>query len=129
MTTTAVAGSQILWKFAATAYTSQVTGGSLSTEINIARTKVLDGAAYPKVDASSSASVSLLFDDEAASYGALNTAAIAGTGTAVEWTIGDSKFTGTMYITSLSVDFAADGVTSASCSMIGELFTLADVTP
>lgn len=127
MAVTSVTGSQITWKFGATAYTSQVTGGSLSSEINIERTKTLGDAAYPKVDASSSADVSLLFDDEAAAYGALNTAAIAGTGTSVEWVIGDAKFTGTMFITSLSVDFSADGVTSAAVSMIGELFTLADV--
>jgi len=126
MAVTTVVGSQITWKFGASAYSSQVTGGTLTTSPVISRTKTLSDVAYPKTDASASASVSLLFDDEAAAYGALNTAAIAGTGTSVEWVIGDAKFTGTMYIEELSVDFSAEGVTTASVSMIGELTTLAD---
>ena len=64
-------------------------------------------------------------DDESGLLGDLNTAAIAGTGLTIALVIGDTKWTGTMYVTDLGPSFSADGLTTSSASMIGTL-TLAD---
>lgn len=125
MAVISVAGSACTFKVGATAYSAQVTGGSLSVTPNIARTKTLSDTAYPIVDLEHSLSIDYLYDAEDGLVGALNTAAIAGTGLTIELIVGDSKWSGTMYVTDLGPSFSADGVTTGSCSMIGTL-ALAD---
>ncbi len=127
MPATSVVGSQITFKFATVDYSAQVTGGSVNDTFTVPRIRTLSSVARPKTDAFSAADVNLLFDDEAAAYGALRTAAAAGTGTAVEWAMADAKLTGTMYIESINIDYDAESETRLSVSMSGELTTVADM--
>lgn len=125
MPVVSVAGSACTFKIGATAYSAQVTGGTVTVSPNIARTKTLSDTAYPLVDLVHEASIEFLYDEETGLAGAINTAAIAGTGLSLEIVIGDSKFSGTMYVTDLSPSYSADGVTTSSASFIGTL-ALAD---
>ena len=125
MAVVTVAGSACTFKIGATPYSAQITGGSINVTPSIARTKTLTDTAYPLTDLEHSASIDYLYDGEDALVGALNTAAIAGTGLTVEWLIGDTKWSGTMYVTDLGPSFSADGVTTGSVSLIGSL-ALAD---
>lgn len=127
MAASVVVGSQITFKFGATDYSAQVTGGSVNDTFTVPRIKTLSDVARPKTDQFTTAEVNLLFDDEAGAYGALRTAAAAGTGTAVEWVMADTKQTGTMYIESINIDYDAEAETRLSVSMSGELTTVADV--
>lgn len=125
MAVVSVAGSACDFKIASTSYSAQVTAGTVTVTPNIARTKTLSDTAYPLVDLTHEATIEFLYDEETGLAGALNTAAIAGTGLTLTIVIGDSKFSGTMYVTDLSPSYSADGVTTTSASFVGAL-TLAD---
>jgi hypothetical protein len=125
MAVISVAGSAITFTVGATARSAQVTGGSVSVTPSIARTKTLTDTAYPLTDLEHSLSIDFVYDDETGLLGDLNTAAIAGTGLTIALVIGDTKWTGTMYVTDLGPSFSADGLTTSSASMIGTL-ALAD---
>lgn len=125
MAVVSVAGSACNFKIGATSYAAQVTGGNVTVTPNIARTKTLSDTAYPLVDLVHEATIEFVYDEETGLTGAINTAAIAGTGLSLEIVIGDSKFSGTMYVTDLGASYTADGITTANASFIGSL-TLAD---
>lgn len=125
MAVVTVAGSACDFKISSTSYSAQVTAGTVTVSPNIARTKTLSDTAYPLVDLVHEASLEFVYDEETGLAGALNTAAIAGTGLSLTIVIGDSKFSGTMYVTDLSPSYSADGLTTSSASFIGTL-SLAD---
>lgn len=125
MAVVSVAGSACTFKIGATAYSAQVTAGTITVSPNIARTKTLSDTAYPLTDLVHEASVEFVYDEETGLAGAINTAAIAGTGLSLEIVIGDSKFSGTMYVTDLGASYSADGLTTSNASFIGTL-ALAD---
>lgn len=118
-------GSSCDFKIASTSYSAQVTSGSVTTTPNIARTKTLSDTAYPKVDLVHEANIEFFYDEETGLAGALDTAAVAGTGLTLTIVIGDSKFSGTMYVTSLEHSYSADGAVTSTASFTGSL-TLAD---
>ncbi len=120
-----VVGSACDFKISSTSYAAQVTSGTVTTTPNIARTKTLTDTAYPKVDLVHEADLEFLYDEETGLAGALDVAAIAGTGLSLVIVIGDSKFSGTMYVTNLSHSYSGDGMATTSASFIGSL-TLAD---
>jgi hypothetical protein len=121
MAVTTVVGSACDFKIASTSYAAQVTSGTVTTSPNIARTKTLTDTAYPKVDLVHEADLEFMYDEETGLAGALDVAAIAGTGLALTVKIGDSQFTGTMYVTSLAHTYSGDGVATTSASFIGTL--------
>ena len=125
MAVVSVAGSACNFKIGATSYSAQVTAGTVTVTPNIARTKTLSDTAYPLVDLTHEASIEFLYDEETGLTGAINTAAIAGTGLTLEIVIGDSKFSGTMYVTDMSASYSADGLTTSSATFLGTL-ALAD---
>lgn len=125
MAVVSVVGSACDFKIVSTSYAAQVTSGTVTTTPNIARTKTLTDTAYPKVDLVHEADLEFVYDEETGLAGALDTAAIAGTGLALTVVIGDSKFSGTMYVTALSHTYSGDGMATSSASFIGSL-TLAD---
>lgn len=126
MAVTTVTGASFTVKFGATAYTSQITDGTIVQTPTIQRIKTLGDVAFPQTDKESSATLNFLVDDETGLYGALNTASLTGASLSVEIVGGDIKWSGTMYVNGdLSVSYAADGVATGSCSLIGSL-TVAD---
>jgi len=126
MAVMSITGSQFIVKVGTTAYSEQVTDGTVTHTPTISRTKTLGGVAYPITDQVWTVKISYLYDEEAGFHGALNTGAIAGTGLTVEIDSADAKWTGTMYVTSTEVKFAADGVATGTAELIGSL-TLADL--
>jgi len=125
MAVVSVVGSQCDFKISSTSYSAQVTAGTVTVSPNIARTKTLSDTAYPKTDLVHEASLEFIYDEETGLAGALDTAAIAGTGLSLVIVIGDSKFSGTMYVTDLAHSYSADGMATTSATFIGSL-TLAD---
>ncbi len=125
MPVVSVAGSQFTVTIGATAYSAQITGGTITTTSTITRTKTLSDVAYPQTDLMYEAALDYLYDEETGLYGAINTAMQTGTGLTVAIVGGDAKWTGTMYATGNEVKFAADGIAEASVSLTGSL-TLAD---
>lgn len=126
MAVTTVTGASFTVTIGATAYTSQITDGTIVQTPTISRIKTLGDVAYPQTDKESSASLNFLLDDETGLYGALNTASLTGASLSVSIVGGDIKWTGTMYVNGdLSVSYAADGVATCSASFVGAL-TVAD---
>lgn len=125
MAVVSITGSQFTVTVGATDYSAQVTAGTITATPNMIRTKTLSDTDYSQSDLVHELSVEFLYDEETGLYGAVNTAAVAGTGLTVTIVGGDAKWTGTMYTTGLETSFAADGVATASGTFIGSL-TLAD---
>lgn len=125
MAVVTIAGSQFTVTVGATDYSSQVTGGTITHTPTITRTKTLGDMSYKLSDAVHEVQADFLYDEETGFYGAINTAAVAGTALTVSIVGGDAKWTGSLYVTGNEVKFAADGVATASATFIGAL-TLAD---
>lgn len=125
MPPTAITGSQFTFTWATVAYSAQVTGGTIVHDTPVTRIKTLTDVSYDNTDESWSADVSFLYDEETGFYGALTTAASAGTSGAVAIVGGDAKWTGNMFVSSATLTYAADGIATVSATLEGTL-TLAD---
>lgn len=125
MAVVSIAGSQFTVSYNATDVSAQVKEGTITATPTIVRTKTLNDTDFQLTDLVHEVECVFLYDQEDGFYGAVNTAAVAGTGIAVIIVGGDAKWTGNLYCTGLEVTFAADGVAEASGSFIGAL-TLAD---
>lgn len=125
MPVVSVTGAQFTVKLATIAYTSQITSGTIAFANTVNQVKTLNDKVYYNADRESTLSLEYLFDDETAMYGAINTAAVAGTALAIEVIGGDTKFTGSLFVQSNDVTFAADGIATVSCSFMGTI-TVAD---
>lgn len=126
MAVVSIAGSEFSFTYNSTTYTSQVTSGTITATPTIERSKTLDDTAFTLTDLAHTVSCEFLYDEEDGFFGAVNTAAIAGSGVAVDISSTDAKFTGTLYCEGLTLNFAAGGVATASGSFTGTL-TLADI--
>jgi hypothetical protein len=126
MTATSIPGSSCTFKIGATVYSAQVTGYDISGDSDLAPIKTLSDKAYPKNDDNDTLNLSYLYDDESGLAGALWTAYKAGTSLSIEAQLGDSKYTGTMYVTAAGSGVTAEGATTGTAAFIGDL-TLADV--
>lgn len=127
MSVNTVVGSSCKFSIGATAYSAQVTGYDISGDADVAPIKTLGDKAYPKTDDNDSLNLSYLYDDESGLAGALWTAKKAGTSVSIEAQLGDSKYSGTMYVQNCSSAVTADGATTGTAVLIGSL-DLADVS-
>ena len=124
MPVVSIAGSEFTVQVASTAYTAQVTSGTITQTSTITRTRTLGGGnAFTQTDLISALSVTFLFDGDSGMYNALENAATAGTALAV--TIDDGTNTtwagAAMYVESVEVSYDATGVATATASLTGTL--------
>lgn len=127
MAITSIAGSAFTVTIGATAYTSQVVSGTISMQNNLTVTDTLDETAYTVSRVKHEVSLEFLYDTETGLFGALYTAANAGTALTVSIVGGDAKWSGTscMYVSALEGGFETTGPATASCTLVGPL-TFAD---
>ena len=120
MPAVSVAGAAFTVTIGATAYTSQVTTGTVNTAPTITRTKTLADVAFDQTDLNSTISVDFLYDEDTGLYDALQTAIAAGSSLAVEVASASGTWTGSaMYPESLDMTFDATGVATCSISFTG----------
>ena len=125
MPAVSIAGSQFTVTYNSVAVSAQVIEGTITATPTITRTKTLSDTDFQITDLVHEVEVTFLYDEETGFHGAVNTAAIAGTGVTISIVGGDAKWDGTVYCQGLETSFAADGVATSSGSFIGTL-TLAD---
>jgi hypothetical protein len=127
MAVTSIAGSAFTVTIGATAYTSQVVSGTISMQNNFSMVDTLDETAYTVSRVKHEVSLEFLYDTETGMFGALYTAANAGTAITVAIVGGDAKWTGTtsMYVSALEGSFETTGPATATCTLIG-VMTFAD---
>jgi uncharacterized protein YbbC (DUF1343 family) len=126
MAVTSIAGSAFTVTIASTAYTSQITSGSIAMQHNFSQVDTLDDTAYTVSRVKHEVTLEFLYDTETGMFGALYTAANAGTAVSVTIVGGDAKWTGTsMYVSALEGGFETTGPATASCTLIGAM-TFAD---
>jgi len=122
MATVSVTGAQFTVTSGATAYTAQVTAGTITAANTVNNVRVLDTTkVYYNADRDWTVGVEYLFDDEAGMYGAINTAGAAGTPIAVLIVGNDCKWTGTLYVVTNNVSYDAMGLATVSASFNGTL--------
>lgn len=123
MPTVSLAGASFTVTVGATAYSAQVTTGTVTSTSTITRTRTLGpGNAFTQTDLISAVSLSFLYDEEAGLFAALETKAGDGTSIAVTITGGGGTWTGAaMYVESVETTFDATGVAMASTSLTGSI--------
>ncbi len=122
MAAVGIAGADFTVEVGATAYSDQVTTGTVTTTPTITRTKTLGGVNYLQTDLMTAVSIEFLYDSNTGLYDALQTAIAAGTNIAVEVTGSAGTWTGTgMAIDACEVKFDATGVATASFSVQGDM--------
>lgn len=126
MPVVSVAGSAFTVTIGATAYTAQITSGTITLTNSITRIKTLTDTVSATTDRDGSLSIEFLYDDETGILGALHTAAVAGTSVSVVIVGGDTKWTGsTMFVETVEGAFEATGIATGSASFSG-IMVLAD---
>lgn len=125
MPVTAVTGAQFTVTVSSTAYTSKVTAGSITRTTTVSPIKTLTDRAFPTTDDIHSVELEFLYDEETGLAGVIDTAQAAGNGLSVSIAGADAKWTGTLYVTESSTEFAADGVAMTKAKFTGSL-TFAD---
>jgi hypothetical protein len=122
MPAVSVAGAAFTVTVGLTAYTSQVTTGTITTTPTITRTKTLDDVAFDQTDLNSTMSIDFLYDENSGLYDDIQTAIAAGNSLAVEVASASGTWTGAaMYVDGLDLSFDATGVATASISMTGSV--------
>jgi len=123
MPTVSLAGAEFTVTVGATAYSAQVTTGTVTSTSTITRTRTLGpGNAFTQTDLISAVSLSFLYDEDAGLFAALETKAGDGTSIAVTITGGGGTWTGAaMYVESVETTFDATGVAMASTSLTGSI--------
>lgn len=122
MSVNSLAGALFTVKVGTTDYSAQITDGTVGTTPTVDRVRTLGpNAAYVETDIEHNADVNFLYDEYTGFYKALDDAAVAGTGLSCEITGGGGKWTGTLYVSNLSVSYAADGLSTCSASFMGDL--------
>ena len=122
MPAVSVAGAAFTVTVASTAYTSQVTSGTITTTPTITRTKTLNDVAFDQTDLNSTMSIEFLYDENTGLYDAVQTAIAAGTALAVEVQSASGTWTGSaMHVEGLDLSFDATGIATASLSLTGSV--------
>ena len=122
MPAVSVAGAAFTVTVGLTAYTSQVTTGTITTTPTITRTKTLDDVAFDQTDLNSTMSIDFLYDENTGLYDDIQTAIAAGNSLAVEVASASGTWTGAaMYVDGLDLSFDATGVATASLSLTGSV--------
>ena len=128
MATTVITTATATVKHGSTDVTAQIMNLSINQNNSQDRFKVLgSGSAFPQTDKSTEVSFDFLFDDETGLYGACNT--LIDTGASAVWTItlGDTKWTATMYVNGqLGLTAPADGPITCSVSLLSDYAVVAD---
>jgi len=122
MAVVSITGAEFTVTVGATAYTDQVTSGTVTTTPTITRTKTLGGVAFNQTDLNSAVSLEFLYDDNTGLFDALQTSIAAGTSIAVS-IVGDTgTWTGSaVWIDSCEASFEAAGVATCTVSFTGDL--------
>ena len=103
-------------------YEDQVTSGTITVTPTITRTRTLGDEAYDLTDLVHGVSIEFLYDGSTGLYGALQTAAVAGTAVRLEINHASTAWLGTsMYVEGLENSIDATGVTTASVTFVGQL--------
>mgnify|MGYP003338713987 CR=1 FL=1 len=115
-----VAGSAFTVTIGATAYSAQVTKGTINLKNTVTRVKTLTDVAYATTDKDGGLSIEAIYDDETGLLGALTTAMTAGTSVSVTIVGGDTKWTGTaMYVETCDSGFDATNLATISATFTG----------
>lgn len=130
MPAVSVAGAAFTVTVATTAYTSQVTSGTITTTPTVTRTKTLDSVAFDQTDLNSTMSIDFLYDEDSGLYGELQAVALAGaTGVAIDVQSTTGQWTGAdMYVEGIDLTFDAAGIATCSLSLTGSV-TFGTATP
>lgn len=122
MAVVSITGAEFTVTVGATAYSDQVTSGTITSTPNIVRTVTLGSVAYNQTDLVSSLSIEFLYDDNTGLYDALQTAIASAASVSITIDGKTGTWTGTaMWIDSAEVSFEAAGVATVSFSAQGEL--------
>lgn len=121
MSAIGIAGSTFTVTVSSTAYTDQVTTGTITTSPTITRTKTLGSIAYNQTDLDSTIALDFLYDGQSKMYETLYTSAAAGTSVSMTITAGaNGTWTGSaMYIDSVDMKTDAAGVAMCTVQMQG----------
>ena len=122
MPATSVTGADFTVTVATTAYTSQVTSGTVTTTPTVVRTKTLDSVNFVQTDNNGTASIEFLYDENSGLFDALQTAIAAGNSVALTIDGGAGTWTfSAAWIESAEVSYEAAGVAMASASFTGSV--------
>jgi hypothetical protein len=122
MAVVSVAGAAFTVTLGLTAYTDQVTSGTITTSPTIVRTVTLGDVAFDQTDLNSTVSLDFLYDEASGIYDALQTAIAAGTSLALEVASASGTWTGAaMYVESCDMTVDAAGVATCSASFTGSV--------
>ena len=122
MPAVSVAGAAFSVTIGLTAYTSQVTTGTVNTAPVVTRTKTLDDVAFDQTDLNSTISLDFLYDEASGMYDALQTAIAAGTSLALEVASASGTWTGSaMYVESCDLSVDAAGIATCSAGFTGSV--------
>lgn len=120
MPAVSITGAEFTVEVGTTAYTSQVTSGTVTSTPTVTRTKTLDSVNFAQTDLNGSASLEFLYDENTGLFDALQTSIAAGTALAVEIAGGLGVWTfSAAWIDSAETSFDAAGVATASVSFQG----------
>lgn len=116
MAVVSVAGASFTVTIDATAYSDQVTTGTVNLAATVTRTVTLGDVDLTQTDSNGTVSLSFLYDDNSGMYNALETAYAGGTAAAVVVVGNTGTWTGSaMQIESL--DMTVDAAAVATCSV------------
>lgn len=122
MAVVSVAGAAFTVTLGLTAYTDQVTAGTINTAPVITRTVTLGDVAFDQTDLNSTVSLDFLYDENSGMYDALQTAIAAGTALAVDISSATGTWTGAaMYVESCDLTVDAAGIATCSVGFTGSV--------
>jgi len=102
--------------------TAQITDGTITTTPTVERVRTLGpNIAFVGTDLEHAADLNFLYDEATGFYSVLDAATIDNTALVVTIVGGSGTWEGTMHVASLSVSYAADGLSSCSASFTGSL--------
>ena len=120
MPAVSVTGAEFTVTVGATAYTSQVTAGTVVSTPTVVRTKTLDSVNFAQTDLNGTATLDFLYDDNTGLFDALQTSIAAGTSLAVAIVGGAGTWTfSAAWIESADVSYDAAGVAMSKVSFTG----------
>ena len=122
MAVVSVAGAAFTVDVASVGYEDQVTSGTVTTSPVIVRTPTLSDVSFVQTDINSNISIDFLYDENSGLYDALQVAAAAGTGVAVDVHSAAGHWAGnSMYIESVDMSVDAAGIATCSVSFTGSV--------
>jgi hypothetical protein len=122
MPAVSITGSQFTVTINSTARTDQVISGTITITPTVVRTKTLGSVAFEQTDLNGSAEIEFLYDEDTGMYNALEGAAAGGSSVALVVDGGAGTWTGSaVYVEELSMEVAADGVATCSCTFTGPI--------